>query len=56
MRKRPKDPNQLAYMTVQIASGQIKDEEPEPEAKRPYRRLAAAMRKLLPWVPRAGHP
>ena len=37
MRKRPRDPNQLAYMTVQIASGQIKDEEPAADRGRSHR-------------------
>ena len=34
MRKRPRDPNQLAKMMVDIGSGQVEDEEPEPKTQR----------------------
>ena len=55
MRKRPRDPNQLAYMTVQIASGQIKEEEPAADPGGSHRWLTALLTKLVSCLPRAGH-
>ena len=34
LRKRPRDPNQLAKLMVDIASGEVSNEEPEPATKR----------------------
>lgn len=34
MKKRPRDPNQLAKLMIDIATGQVKDEEPEPATRR----------------------
>ena len=33
MRKRPRDPNQLAKLIVDIAVGDVVDEEPQPEGR-----------------------
>jgi hypothetical protein len=45
-RKRPRDPNQLAKLVVEIATGQIEDRPPTPEEKG---KDPAAVRRGTAW-------
>jgi hypothetical protein len=40
--KRPRDPNQLAKLIVDIATGQVEDREPEYKAKPPTKNTTKA--------------
>jgi hypothetical protein len=44
--KRPRDPNQLAKLIVDIATGQVEDREPTPEVRREKRECGETPRDL----------
>jgi hypothetical protein len=42
LRKRPRDPAQLAKLMIDIASGEVEDREPEDKAKQPTKNTPKA--------------